>query len=70
MSNAKKCDRCGSLYDPEEIVIDYSDMRLHYELSKDCYPYPDVNLDLCKNCRIDLYEWLVKGGKEDENKEP
>ena len=64
MSNAKKCDRCGKLYDIEEIVNDYSDMRLRYALSKDCHPYPEIRLDLCKECRIDLYKWLQKGGAE------
>ncbi len=61
MANAKKCDRCGKLYDPEEIVIDYSDMCLRYVILKDCHPYPEMRLDLCKDCRIDLHKWLVKG---------
>ena len=65
MSNAKKCDRCGKLYDREEIVIIYnSDMRMRYYLNKDCHPYPEIRLDLCKECRIDLYNWLTKGGAE------
>lgn len=64
MSEAKKCDRCGKLYDTEEIIIDYSDMRFRYELVKDCHPYPEFRLDLCKECRIALYEWLIKGGAE------
>jgi hypothetical protein len=64
MSEAKKCDRCGKLYDPEEIVFDYSDMRFRYYLSKDCHPYPEFRLDLCKECRVDLYKWLLRGGAE------
>lgn len=50
--------------DPEEIVIDYSDMRLRYVLIKDCHPYPEMRLDLCKECRVNLYEWIKKGGAE------
>lgn len=61
MSEAKKCDRCKKLYDREEIVINYSDIRLRYALIKDCHPYPELRLDLCKECRIALYEWLKKG---------
>lgn len=66
MSNAKKCDRCGKLYDTEEIIkeIDYSDMWWRYVLIKDCHPYPEMRLDLCKECRIDLYKWLSNGGRE------
>ena len=65
MSDAKKCDRCGKLYDREEIVIDYSDMWWRYGLIKDCHPYSEIRLDLCKECRIDLYKWLSKGGAEE-----
>ena len=66
MADAKKCDRCGKLYDPEEIDIDYSDMRLRYVILKDCHPYPEMRLDLCKECHINLYRWLMKGGAENE----
>ena len=66
MSDAKKCDRCGKLYDREEIVsaIDYSDMRFRYVLIKDCHPYPEIRLYLCKECRVDLYKWLMRGDKK------
>ena len=61
MSNAKKCDRCGKLYDTEEeIAIDYSDMRFRYTILKDCHPYPEMRLDLCKDCRLDLYKWFSR----------
>lgn len=65
MSNAKKCDRCGKLYDTEEIIIDYSDMRMRYVILKDCHPYPEIRLDLCKECRVALSEWLAKGSAEE-----
>ena len=66
MSEAKKCDRCGKLYDTNKIIneIDYSDMRFRYGLVKDCHPYSEMKLDLCKECRVDLYKWLMKGGVE------
>ena len=66
MSEAKKCDRCGKLYNPELIIsdIDYSDMWWIYVLIKDYHPYPEMRLDLCKECRVGLYKWLLKGGAE------
>lgn len=66
MSAAKKCDRCGKLYDPTEIVIDYSDMRFQYVISKDCHPYPEMRLDLCKGCRIELHKWWMEGGAKND----
>ena len=61
MSDAKKCDRCKTLFDPEEIDINFSDMRMRYYLIKDCYPYPEIKLDLCEKCRVDLYNWINRG---------
>ena len=59
---AKKCDRCGSLYEEK---LDCRDVW-RYNVTKDCYPYPDkIELDLCYNCKYDLEQWL-KGTKNGE----
>jgi len=50
MAAAKKCDRCGKLYEhpgKREILI-----------LKDYHPYPVGTLDLCEECYAELREWL------------
>lgn len=49
--DAKKCDRCGALYDP--VKKDYL-----FFVTKCNHPYPDTVVDLCYNCSYDLEEWL------------
>lgn len=58
---AKKCDRCGKLYEHSEIIEDYnSDPRMRYGIFKDCHPQGEVRFDLCKACRKDFYKWFSK----------
>jgi hypothetical protein len=52
--NAKKCDRCGALYDPK--------VSWEYSVIKDCPPYPEQRIDLCHNCMYELEKWLQEGG--------
>ena len=56
--NCKKCDRCGNAYDPFLENINLYDNWWRLNLIKDCYPYEEVKIDLCPNCRKDLYKWL------------
>ena len=51
--NAKKCDRCGALYE--------NNLSWKYSVLKDCYPYSDQKIDLCNNCMYELEKWLKKG---------
>lgn len=54
--NAKKCDRCGQLYEENEIDIRNP---FRYKITKDCHPYPDeIEIDLCDKCREDFIRWL------------
>lgn len=55
MANAKKCDRCGALYDHAE--------AWRYSVVKDCHPYPEHKLDLCHNCMYELEKW-IEGDKK------
>lgn len=49
--NAKKCDRCGELYDPPMYTPDVRvDIYRH--------PYGDRWLDLCFNCQAELEDFL------------
>lgn len=50
MAKAKKCNRCGKLYEhlgKRDICI-----------LKDMHPYPTESLDLCEECYKKLTEWL------------
>ncbi|WP_406543883.1 hypothetical protein [Pseudobutyrivibrio sp.] len=50
MAAAKKCDRCGRLYEhpgKRDVII-----------LKDMHPYPTESLDLCEECQKELMEWL------------
>ena len=68
MANAKKCDRCGKLFEPYIIDIDagykvpsrYTSIRLrNISLAKEMYKELGV-YDLCKECNDSFLEWLSK----------
>ena len=77
MSDAKKCDRCGILY---EIKYDkdrpsYNGQKVHRfslistNLSGD--PTGEYDYDLCPNCACALMSWFIKPKeKEDISEEP
>ena len=68
MANAKKCDRCGKLFEPYSIDIDagykvpsrYTSILLrNVSLAKETYKELGV-YDLCKECNDSFLEWLSK----------
>ena len=68
MANAKKCDRCGKLFEPYNYNIDegykvpsmYTSIRLrNISLGKETYKELGV-YDLCKECNDSFLEWLSK----------
>ena len=61
MSDIKKCDRCGEAYEPLLTGITLDDEWWRYEVYKECHPYEQIEMDLCPDCRKELYKWL--GGK-------
>lgn len=50
--NAKKCDRCKSLYE-ERCTPDLQLIRYRH-------PYGDERIDLCPECLSELEKWLVE----------
>ena len=62
MASAKKCDRCGCLYENNNIpdcdIINKEFWK--YSIMKE-YPYPEEKLDLCLSCWKELYTWLMEG---------
>jgi len=64
MSKAKKCDRCGALYEHNfELYLN------SYYVSKDCHPQVDFKLDLCPTCQKSLENWFTLRSKINEKKE-
>ena len=68
MADAKKCDRCGKLFEPYNYNIDegykvpsmYTSIRLrNISLAKVTYKELGV-YDLCKECNDSFLEWLSK----------
>lgn len=69
MALAKKCDRCGKLYEPKSLpfnkkisangicVVEIDDDRRRYS-GKGIY-------DLCPDCLTELYIWLYGEEKEE-----
>lgn len=50
MASAKKCDRCGALYEmPVNPIL---------RIKKDLYPYEPKYIDLCPQCYEELKQWL------------
>ena len=60
--NAKLCDRCGKEVKPtDEIMSRY----WRYNVIVDNWPYAGhSNVDLCDNCKKDLYKFITEYKKE------
>ena len=65
MSIAKKCDRCGKLYEgnlllsPSEIAKGW----WRYTIIKDNHPLDETKIDLCESCQRALADWIKQGGQ-------
>ena len=61
MSLAKKCDRCGNLYEPKNIDIRgaiVNGIGLISRNSSNCNAVPRRYFDLCPECLLSLANWL------------
>lgn len=68
MAMAKKCDRCGNLYEhyPKGKLIGNNAIR---RLCKNEYGgiiFQDNTIDLCQECMSEFDEFMTKGGSSDE----
>lgn len=61
MSNAKKCDRCGKLYEHKK-TYPFPQIKIVDEFSSNNQrAYMDLNdLDLCFECGLSFFDWLGK----------
>lgn len=64
MAFAKKCDRCGKLYEPYPTGNKVENNAL-MRIAKDpdgCIRHKDKSLDLCPECMAEFNNWMI-GGK-------
>ncbi len=61
MSDAKQCDRCDKFYSIFDRELDFDKDYWRYDIIKDCHPNGSYKVDLCDECKKDLFKWL--GGK-------
>lgn len=62
--NAKKCDRCGILYEGDGGYKKAGDLIL-----KMSGEYHDINIDLCPHCQLSLRGWFKYNIEFIEDKE-
>ena len=61
MANAKKCDRCGSYFDPPNGYTKRYFIGLYRPM------YSDMMFDLCPVCRDLLDEWFNSERNDEED---
>ena len=70
MANAKKCDRCGKLYE-RKVTYPFPQIKVVDEFSANNQrAYLDLNdLDLCFKCELSFFDWFGKELKDKNFKE-
>lgn len=60
MASAKKCDRCGKLYEEYNTVCDSKNINGVMLLNLDSHGqyYSNKTLDFCPNCKDSFENWL------------
>lgn len=61
MSLAKKCDRCGNLYEPKDIKVHGANVNGLGLIARDIRNDKAINqrlFDLCPECLVSLAGWL------------
>lgn len=66
--DAKKCDRCGSFYQPEALghgdIVVKKRIKKHESMLLNDYHFVDDDIDLCPGCTSYIKDWLTKKEKE------
>lgn len=71
MASAKKCDRCGTLYEGKEISKKLKLKGINYEVVTSCFniafsgSHYTETFDLCPKCS-EKYEKFLTGGDPDD----
>ena len=70
MAMAKKCDRCGKLYEhyPKgKLTGDRNNaIRTLFKNEYGDFSIPDKTIDLCEKCMSEFNEFMTKGKSSDE----
>ena len=68
MALAKKCDRCGILYEsyPKGSKIQYNAIRRVFAHPNDYIQSQGDKIDLCPSCMKMFNEFMISGGKFDD----
>lgn len=62
MSEAKKCDRCGKLYECYK-GVEFNKSGFKYNYVRISAAISFMDFDLCEPCMTELVNWLKEGGK-------
>ena len=65
MALAKKCDRCGKLYEfyPKGTKVEYNAVRRTQANAEGVPVTHDCVIDLCKECMSEFTKFMMNGGK-------
>ena len=68
MALAKKCDRCGNLYEhyQKSKLVPNNAIRRLYKNEYGGVIFQDNTIDLCEKCMSEFDEFMMKGGSSDE----
>lgn len=70
MAMAKKCDRCGKLYEhyPKGKLTGNRNnaIRTLFKNEYGDFSIPDKTIDLCQECMSEFDKFMTKGGSSDE----
>lgn len=62
--DAKKCDRCGSFYQPEDWeqgdIVVKKRIKKYESIFFNEYYFIDDDIDLCPGCSAFIKDWLIK----------
>ena len=66
--DAKKCDRCGTFYQPEDwkqgdIVVKTKQKEYTSVIFNEFY-FKEIGMDLCPGCSAFIKDWLTNKDKE------
>lgn len=69
MALAKKCDRCGKLYEyyPKGSKVQYNGVRRVKIRPDGCQSEQDCDLDFCPECMSEFDKFMTNGGKFNES---
>ena len=73
MSLAKKCDRCGNLYEPKDMDIYGAIVNGLSLVNRDEQNSRAISrkyFDLCPECLLALANWLKNGSRQADGLEP